>query len=416
MSNVQEIKVNVADLRVGMYVSRLDRPWLETPFLLQGFRINDQGDLEALRSNCNYVFVDQVASDADLASTLGNLGRRMPLHPAHVDAPSPTPNAATPRYIDSVPMEEEIESAKRVNSDTEGAVREAFQTLRNGGKVDFEQLEESVQPMVDSVLRNPDALIWLSLLKKKGSYTYQHSLSVSVFAAAFGRQLGMDRSAIDQLALGALLFDIGKSRLPTTLLNKRERLNEDEMNLIRRHVAIGVKLLLDSGRFSKRVIEMVATHHERYDGSGYPRGLKGNTIPLFGRIAAIVDCFDAITSNRAYASAMSAAEAVHNLYEWRDKDFQGELVEQFIQAIGIYPAGTLVELNNGAVGVVIAQNRVRRLRPRLMLILDALKQPLKELPILDLMQVTRDADGMPLDISHTLAPGSYGIDPVELFI
>ncbi len=158
------------------------------------------------------------------------------------------------------------------------------------------------------------------------------------------------------------------------------------------------------------VLAMVSYHHERHDGSGYPEGLSGDRIPIFARIAAIVDCYDAITSHRSYARATSPSIAIKKLYEWKDIDFQAELVEEFIQAVGIYPAGTLVELSSGEVAVVIAEYRTRRLRPKLMVLLDSEKQPLLDVRMIDLLHQKETEDGRPLDIVSSLEPEAYGID------
>jgi len=155
---------------------------------------------------------------------------------------------------------------------------------------------------------------------------------------------------------------------------------------------------------------MITHHHERHDGSGYPDGLRGDDIPIFARIASIVDCYDAITSQRSYARAIPPSTAIKMLYEWKDIDFQAELIEEFIQAVGIYPAGTLVELSTSEVGVVMEAYRSRRLRPRLMILLDANKQALQPPRTLDLLAEKTAADGSPLDILNSLEPNSHGIN------
>lgn len=158
------------------------------------------------------------------------------------------------------------------------------------------------------------------------------------------------------------------------------------------------------------VIDMVSHHHERHNGEGYPQGLVGDQIPVFARIAGIVDVYDAITSDRIYAKAIAPSLAIKQLYGWKDIYFQGELIEEFIQAIGIYPAGTLIELSSGEVAVVVAETRSRRLRPQVMLLLDRDKQPLDDIDFIDLLEVTQTEDGRPLDIVKSLQPNVYGID------
>jgi len=200
------------------------------------------------------------------------------------------------------------------------------------------------------------------------------------------------------------LFDAGKLQLDKDLLNAERPLTEDEFETVKSHVQLGVEAIQKGGVMNRDVIDMVSYHHERHDGSGYPEGLSGDSIPIFARIAAIVDCYDAITSHRSYARATSPSIAIKKLYEWKDIDFQAELVEEFIQAVGIYPAGTL------EVAVVIAEYRTRRLRPKLMVLLDCEKQPLLDVKMIDLLLQKESEDGTPLDIVSSLEPEAYGID------
>jgi putative nucleotidyltransferase with HDIG domain len=247
-------------------------------------------------------------------------------------------------------------------------------------------------------------------MKQQDTYTYQHSVGSSIWAVALGRQLGLPKSDLRSLAVGGLLFDIGKLRVNPELLGASHSLTDEEFVEVRKHVDFGVEMISESGLMNKGVLDMVAYHHERHDGSGYPDGLAGDDIPLYARIAAIVDCYDAITSHRSYARAMPPSVAIKKMYEWRDIEFQAELVEEFIQAVGIYPAGTLVELSSGEVAVVVAEYRTRRLRPKVMVLLDANKQPASDVKMVDLLTDKLTPDGKPLEISNSLEPEAYGID------
>jgi putative nucleotidyltransferase with HDIG domain len=264
--------------------------------------------------------------------------------------------------------------------------------------------------MIDSISRNPDACIWLARMKQEDQYTYQHSLGCSIWAVALGRQIGLPKSDLRTLAIGGLLFDVGKLRVAPDLLKSDRKLTDEEFAQLRNHVQHGVEMIKESGLMNADVIAMVEHHHERHDGSGYPRGLSGDEIPVFARIASIVDCYDAITSHRSYARAIPPSTAIKMLYEWKYIDFQGELIEQFIQAVGIYPAGTLVELTTAEVGVVVAEYRTRRLRPKVMVLLDSDKQPCDEIKTIDLLNQKTTADGERLDILNSLEPDAYGID------
>jgi len=313
-------------------------------------------------------------------------------------------------YQDSRTWTEEFPKASTAVDSLMVTVDSIFEHVSRGGALDMVRIKQSVDPMIDSVTRNPDACIWLARMKQQDSYTYQHSVGASIWAVALGRQLGLSKSDLRSLAIGGLLFDIGKLRVNPSFLGTKCTLTDEEFAEIRRHVGHGVDMVRSSGLMNKDVLNMVAHHHERHDGSGYPGRLKGDSIPVYARIAAIVDCYDAITSHRSYARAISPSAAIKKLYEWRDIDFQAELVEEFIQAVGMYPAGSLVELSSGEVAVVVAEYRTRRLRPRVMVLLDADKQPVMRVKTVDLLNQTVDADGTALEITSSLEPEAYGID------
>jgi HD-GYP domain-containing protein (c-di-GMP phosphodiesterase class II) len=248
-------------------------------------------------------------------------------------------------------------------------------------------------------------------------YTYNHALATSIWAVVFGKSLGFDKPNLEILGMGGLLLDIGKTRIPHVLLSKVGPLEPPELAELRRHVEHSVAILRETKGIHPKVEQMVQTHHERHDGSGYPAGLAGNAIPVFGRLAGLVDTYDAMTSLRPYAPAMSTYNVMRVLVDQGDKLFQGELIERFIRVVGIFPTASLVELNSGEVGIVVEQNALRRLRPKVMLVLDAAKQLRSEFPVVDLGEVSAETispDG--LWIVHGLEPGSFGIDPREYYL
>ena len=251
----------------------------------------------------------------------------------------------------------------------------------------WSKLKDGVDAMVDSILRNPTAFVWLKEMKRRDNYAYQHAMGCAIWAASFGRHLGLERAELQLLALGGLLCDVGKTRLPAELLSKRTPLTAAEVELVHQHVQHGLDIIDSTPDLSPKIREIVATHHERHDGSGYPWRLPGSEIPIFGRIMGVVDSYEAMTSMRPYAKSRSPHQAVNELYQLRGKLFQAELVEQFIQNCGIYPTGSLVELSNGQVAVVTDVHSLKRLRPRVMLLLDADKLPLQQFRVLDLGEV-----------------------------
>ena len=409
-----EKQVATQDLQLGMYVTRLDRPWLETPFLFQGFTVQNPTDIAELQRHCQFVYID---------IERGEPAKR------YLDTPSHAPGRADadikricrnapgqPVYQDTVSVEEELAPARDSHQDACNRIGNILDDVRSGRKLNVAAAEQAVSSMIESILRNPDAFMWLSKLKNKDSYTYAHSIDACALAITFGRHLGLPRPELEQVAVGTLLFDIGKMKLPEELLEKPGRLTDAEFTLMQAHVAHSVALMADTKNISPTSLEVAYSHHERHNGQGYPRGLTSEQTSVYGKIAAIVDCYDAITSDRPYSVAVSPHEAIRSLYEWRNVDFQEEVVEQFIQCLGVYPTGTLVELNTGQVGIVLSQNRVRRLRPKVMLVLNADKHNYDIAPTIDLMTETVDRQGRLLEIARSLDPGSFGIDPTAYFL
>jgi HD-GYP domain-containing protein (c-di-GMP phosphodiesterase class II) len=416
------VELPVEQVRLGTYVSRLDRPWAETPFLFQGFTVESDEDLQMLRRFCKVVYAEVCIEEAkELKSA-----RRAPATPCEPRPPEPleelsTNPAALVNHVpikDSVELKTELTLATTSFGEAKRAVGAIFDHLRRGGGLDVPHLQTVVGSMVDSVFRNRDAMTWLARMKSKDDYLYSHSLSASVWALAFGRHLGLDKETLTSLGTGAMLLDIGKTMLPTKLLRKSSKPSDKEWQVIHTHVNQGVNLLRGAPNVDNRIVTMIATHHERFDGSGYPHKLKGDEIPLIGRIAGIVDCYDAMISERTYAKPKSAYDAVRELKRLGGIAFPAELVELFIQAVGVFPTGTLVELNTGEVGVVIGQNRYRRLRPEVMLILDAQKKPREEFTTIDLLSCEENTGtGEPsLWITRGLERGAYGINPAEYFL
>lgn len=392
-------QIAVTELEIGMYVSELDRPWLETPFLFQGFVIRSNEELDALRRHCRVVTVDIRGEDDEPPAE--PVAARRPRRPAEAIRE----------------LKAEMKQASGIHRAVFESIENAMGTLRDSGKLELRRLETAVEPMVESVLRNPAAMSCLMRIRRKGGYLYSHSLASSVWAAVLGREIGLDRDALRAVALGAMLLDVGKTRLPEAILGKPGKLDAAELALVRRHVEYGLDLLKEAGEVDPRVTEMVAHHHERYNGSGYPAGLRGATIPVYGRMAGIVDTYDAMITSRPYASTQSSYGALRQLRALANIEFQSELVDQFTQAIGMFPTGTLVLLNTGEVAVVTAQSRIRRLRPEIMIILDADKQPLADFRVVNLNRISPTADDpSSLWIESGLEPGAYGVDPAEYYL
>ena len=510
------VKVAVRDLTIGMFVAELDRPWLDTPFLLQGFMLDNDEDLAEIQHLCNHVFVDPATSTPAAVAKLS-----LPQPKAEANAGRPRLQASTPPHViitstesvkkpsllagagnetddldftidqavrgktsdpviiyhkdaasgpkrqiwqkaetiersglfkqilstlrskfqsleeqeqaagetdmstnkpliriaqNKIVLDVDLIKAKEVHLNSREVIRDVVEDLRRDRPVDIEKINKVIDEMVDSMSNNPDALLWLTKLKTRDSYAYNHGTDVAVYMLAFGRHLGYPEDKLRILGVSGLMQDIGKLRIREELLAKSGKLSPEEFKEMRFHVNHSVDILRKTTEISKEVLMVVAQHHERHDGSGYPNGLKGDQISSFAAMAGIVDSFDAMVSQRPYAEAISTHQALQQFNRWKGTAFPEALTEQFIQGIGIFPVGSLVELNTGDVAVVIGQHKVRRLKPKIMLLLDPDKKPYQYPATLNLITDPMSDDKTPYYIKRDLPTGAYGIDPQEFYL
>lgn len=408
-----ERKVSTLYLKAGMYVSNLDRPWVDTPFLIQGFFITDEEQIRTLEKYCDYVVID-TSQGIEAEQYLGEEPKFKTNR--YLETFLTTNDKKSVEYEDVRTSVEEMPEARAALEDASLKVAGIMDDVRTGKNLNLVAVRGVVEPILESMIRNSESLMWLKQLRKKDSYTYAHSVDNCALAIAFGRHLGLPKSDIRTLSIGMLLMDIGKMNVPEEILNKTTTLTDEEFKEIKKHVNYGVEKLRKTDGISEDIINIALTHHERFDGSGYPGGYVGTETPVFGRIAAIIDCYDAMTSKRPYGEPVSPHKALQEIYNWRNKYFQAELVEQFLQCIGVFPTGSLIEMTTGEVGVVLAQNKTRRLLPRVMMLMDSNKKFYKDFRIVDLMHYTKTKEGEPVSIMCGLDPGSYGIDPSEYYL
>lgn len=552
MTANRRYRIAVQDLRLNMFVVELDRPWLDTPFLLQGFLIDDQVELDTLTRYCNYVYVDlelsspSVAMDIRVAdANFGRLAETRPMPNAIVHEPStepvtvihahsaPKPSPAAPAAFDPLarrpkpsatprnplehenprtrilgaaaprpprrykprtdagvsretrqrfrqmvkqtantpkdndqgmlermlfwitdhlaqsrelerhkrtirqipeiknsgikltryevrrPMEEELPRARHAFKSSESALNSLIADIRQGNTLDMDAVAGAVDSMVDSVLDNPDAMMWIARLREEDIQVYHHGVRVALYLVALGRHLGFPRQELSYLGQIGMLADVGKTKIPRALLEKPGLLSAAEFGLVKEHVNLSLHILNSGPPLPPQVLQGISQHHERIDGSGYPNQLKGDKISIYGKMAAIADSFAALITPRPYAKASAPQDALMNLYEWSGTSFHEPLVEQFVQAIGVFPVGSMVELSNGEVAVVLAHNRIRRLEPRVLVLSTADKTPL-EVPLQrDLYQESKDSRGRQkksLRIVRGLPAGTHGFNLQDYYL
>lgn len=381
-----------------MFVSRLDRPWVGTPFPLQGFEVRTEDEVRTLRELCKYVYVDrrrEIGADRRLLTLKrGNGGDARPM--------------MVTTYANTVSVEEEIPKAREALRATSELIDQIYTDVTCGRELSVAQVEKVVRPLVASVLRSADAFLFLEGMRRHDDYIYGHAIACGALAAAFGRHLGLLEGNILSLATAGLLMDIGKTRLPAELLRSANPLSPAETELMRTHVEHGVDIARAGGVDDPDVLDVLRTHHERQDGSGYPDRLLDDTIPMAGRMLAIIDSYDAMCSARPYQAPVSRHAALQAIYRARGSLYQAELVEQFQVCLGVYPTGSRVELSTGEIAVVLEQNQVRRLRPTVLVVSSPDKQPLGEFRVFNLLDQTVGGDTV--EIRHTLTVDQYPID------
>ena len=536
-------KIATKDLKTGMFIADLDRPWIDTPFLLQGFLLEDAEQLQQLCAQCEWVMIDpqrSVGKDFDApakkaaatprefepeprvsvtrspqptptANTATKPTRPMPGTPRpgpaatrapngnpdavnvnvsvrdnrdainvaarsrqlsppgaarggesaqrteapsgrglrnlwgdlresvtgmfarsdtdkydrdaeHAPVDTPPQEAARPSFIpetvlltiyeDTTTVEDELGAAADSFKRSSDLLHRMSEDIRAGEGLKLENVDAVIQDMVDSMVRNPDALMWVARMREQDLNIYSHGISVAVNLVAFGRHLGYPKEQLAELGMFGLLLDVGKIKLPRALLEKHGRLSAEEFEQIKDHVELGLNILNDTPNISPDVLEGIAQHHERMNGSGYPNNLMGDKISTFGRMGAIADTYAAVTKPRPYAEVVSPHQALQMLTSWSGSQFHADMVEHFVQSIGVFPVGSMVELSTGEVAVVVTHNKIKRLRPKVLVLTEPDKTVRANPGMIDLLY---DVSEAPVYIRCGLPSKAYGLDPREFY-
>ena len=358
--------IPVTRLQAGMYVHDLNCGWLQHGFVRNRFLVASADDVRKVREiGVTEIYVDTGRGlDPDA----------LPAPDAPESAPEPGPQHTAPAPAEAPAVHtpakaaSSFERARALHREANQIVRDMLGDIRLGKQIEMEKVEPLVGRIVDSIFTQQDALLPLARLKQHDNYTFQHSVSVCALMTAFARTLGVSRETIHEIAVGALLHDVGKARVPDEILNKPGKLTDAEFERMKSHVVQSKLILMATPGISPIPLEVAAQHHERFDGSGYPNRLAGDAISLYGRMAAIVDVYDAITSERVYHKGMPPTEALRKLLEWSSNHFEPRLVQAFIRSVGIYPTGALVRLESKRLAVVQAQHADKPTLPRVKVI------------------------------------------------
>ena len=355
-------KISVKQLTAGMYLKEFCGSWMEHPFWRNSFVITDPNDIERiLASSIQEVWIDS-AQGLDVPPDEPTISEAETQ--AQVDAELDAAARAA-RDVAPLSIQKEMARAAKICAQAKQAVTSMFQEARMGKAVDAANARKLVEEISDSVTRNPGALISLARLKTADDYTYMHSVAVCALMIALGRQLGLDEELIRKLGIAGLLHDLGKAMMPLEVLNKPGKLTDEEFRIMKSHPEEGYKLLQESHGVDEITFDVVLHHHEKTDGSGYPKGLKGDEISLHAKMGAVCDVYDAITSNRPYKAGWDPAESLRKMAEWANGHFDPTVFQAFVKSLGIYPIGSLVRLGSGRLGIVVDQSPKSLLMPRI---------------------------------------------------
>ncbi len=346
-------RIRVEQIILGMHIKEFCGSWMEHPFWRSGFVLKDPKDLERiLSSSIKEVWID---SSKGLDVAAGQTAVSEAQSDAQVEQELQAV-AQSRRETAPVAMGDELERAAQICRQSKKAVVSMFKEARMGKTVDAAGAQRLVDEISDSVARNASALISLARLKNADDYTYMHSVAVCAMMIALARQLNLDAAQTRSAGIAGLLHDLGKARMPMEVLNKPGKLTDAEFGIMKSHPVEGHKMLMAVGDVDPIALDVCLHHHEKTDGSGYPKGLKDSEISLFAKMGAVCDVYDAITSNRPYKSGWDPAESLRKMAEWANGHFDQKVFQAFVKSLGIYPIGSLVRLNSGKLGVVMEQS------------------------------------------------------------
>lgn len=366
--NGSGLKIKCTDLLIGMYVSQLDRTWSGTPFSPGGFHIRKVDDIQMLTKFCKSVHIDtsRGVEPAKLRrDSLTILSSARKASPA-----STTIKVDRSYYPINARFKQQLDVTDKHYQQLLHSFQQLTEAVRAGEKLNFTSLEVSVKGLIDSAIANPQTLVWCLNTDPLPIKPTAYCVRSAIWATLLARQIGLVRSEIEPLFLGTLLADIGMHLLPDSLVSKRGNFQKKEFIAYQGHVDLGLGLLSQYPELDQKVIRIVRCHHERNDGLGFPKGLRGEQIPALARFANLAYCFERFLRSQSDGKSISPARAIARLYKQRDLKFPEQLVVEFIHLMGMYPIGTLIELNSGELAIVLEQHEEEKLSPKVAVLSD----------------------------------------------
>ncbi len=396
----------MSDISAGYYVKKISIDDCSVGMFVED--VFNKDDVLLLSADSVVTSNDQIASlrRQGVISVYINTGKGKDLPEPVVETKD---NAADdPKRADD--YFKELEQAKNIQRQTIATAKEALGFIRQGRSFSLSKIVESAQNIVESILRNPDALVSLCQIKGYDEYTYTHSVNVSVLTTSIACSRGYSRDRLLEIGVGGMLHDIGKMRVPETILNKPGKYTEWEFDLMKKHPEYGLDIAKEKKGISDCSKALIIQHHERWNGKGYPHRLKKGEITEIGLMCAVADVYDALTSDRVYRAAWTPQKALAVIFQGCDEEYSRDIVEHFTKQIGIYPIGSFVRLFSGEMGVVTQVDRDRLLAPKVLILFDALGKRLKKPVEYDLSQKQKGSGGKYYNVEVSLNPRAYGVD------
>ncbi|WP_444998051.1 HD-GYP domain-containing protein [Aliikangiella sp. IMCC44359] len=398
MQHLKRVKVYSEDLEPGMFVSELDCDWSESSFLLQGFTVEGQEDIDLVKSQCKFVYVD-FKTDEDFQrhklETSKSSTYRLKMK-----------SSLSERNYN---LREKLKPALDRRKKTSKIVKSVMDKIMLGEDFEIHGVRESVKENVKSVLQNQEAMLMMTMLKSKNESVAEHSFNVSILSIGFAKSLGFSEAQLEDIGMAALFHDIGQVKVDQKIILKKGKLNQNEKAEVSKHTQYGFEILSAKSGLTPSCIDVAYSHHERLSGQGYPRGLKGDQISTNVRIVSIIEVFDSLTSHQTYRKGMSVMDAYKILMAGKNTHFDEALILKFIKWRSIYPPGCIVEMENGEVGIVIKAHKEHKLKPKVLLVLNEYKQPRQE-RMIDMTQLVLDPESKPYKIIRAYENMAFGID------
>lgn len=342
------IKIRVDQIKVGMFIDDFTRDIVGKNGSIKQLLVKNKKTIEIIQSwGIKHVYIDTAKERKNTRARTVQEVQNLINHELHNlarEKPSIAPRA---------PLKKEIQLARIIQDKAMDKIQHFFNSAEKGLVIDTVDAYKIVAEMEKSITRNQDALLLLMRIKNKDEYTLLHSISVGVLVLAFCKFCGIPHQMKMDLAVSGLLHDLGKTKIPSNILNKPGILTDEEFAIMKKHTEYTEKILQDMSKLPPEAYDIAMHHHERFDGKGYPHGLKGDEISFGSQMVAICDVYDAMISDRCYRSGLDSSDGLKRIYEWSGSHFNKELSYKFIRCIGVYPVGTYVKLENNLIGVVV---------------------------------------------------------------